>query len=94
MLQYIPVNINLEELCPQRHLSTKTKSECDKLIHLLHLVNSVPANNKDLNMPFDFTPLYSEILRMKIRNYKECLDYLIKAGVLETDNHYIKGLKG
>lgn len=93
MKQYIPNNINVELLCSQFPPTNIDNFNKDKLIHIMHLIHSIIATNKDVNIIHGFVPLYSEILRYRIHNYRQYLDYLLSAGIFESDNHYLPGYK-
>ena len=86
MLQFIPQNLDLDQVLLDH--PPCFKCEKDYLIHILHLLTEIPANNKDL-LENDYVPLYSVILQSRIRNYRECLNYLIERNIIQTDNHYI-----
>jgi hypothetical protein len=93
MKNFIPRNLDIDGLLkkyPPLRIDSFSK---DKLIYILHLLYSIPANNKDLEVPDGFVPIYSKILQRSIRNYNEYIDYLLRVKVLETDNWYIPGRK-
>jgi hypothetical protein len=93
MKNFIPCNLDIDELlstCPPNEVKKFSK---DNLIYILHLLYSVPASNKDLETPDGLVPLYSKSLQKYIRNYNEYIKYLLRAKVIKTDNHYKPGQK-
>lgn len=93
MKQFIPAHLDIDSLLwenPPYEIKGFLK---DKLIHILHLLHSIPANNKDLEIIDGYIPIYSKIVKRAIPNYREYLDYLLRIGILETDNWYIVGGK-
>ena len=65
----------------------------DKLIHITSLVNELPAYFERYESINGYVPINGQVLQSKIHNYKEYFNYLIHAGVLECDNHYVVGEK-
>lgn len=93
MKQFIPANLDVDSLV-REHPPYEIKGFLkDKLIHILYLLHSIPANNKDLEIIDGFIPIYSKIVKRRIPNYRQYLDYLLRVGILETDNWYIVGGK-
>ncbi len=93
MVQFIPANLDTQKLVEEYSPNEVDNFSAEKLIHILHLLHSIPATNKDLEIRNGYIPIYSPILQRRIHNYRQYLDYLIDAKVLETDNHYIVGQK-
>jgi hypothetical protein len=93
MKNFIPRNLDIEELlrdCPPNEVKKFSKN---KLIYILHLLYTIPAENKGLETPDGLVPLSSKLLQKYIRNYNEYLDYLRRAKVIKTDNHFKLGQK-
>lgn len=93
MKNFIPRNLDVDGLLRKYPPYEVEKFSKDKLIYILHLLYSIPATNKDLEIPNGFVPIYSKILQRRIRNYNEYIDYLLRTRVIETDNWYIPGMK-
>lgn len=65
----------------------------DKLHYIIHLINSIPLNDKDL-IDEEYTPINAKLLQQKIQNYKDYLNYLTdELKVIESDDQYIPGFK-
>jgi hypothetical protein len=93
MLHFIPGSLDIDELLDGAPTSGIRPFKKDHLIHILHLILSIPATNKNLELVNGYVPLQSAILQKKIRNYRAYLDYLLDNGIIETDHWYIKGQK-
>lgn len=93
MLHYIPENLDIDKILHEIPPVNIERFSKEKLLYIIHLINAIPANNKDLEINDGFVPIYSQAVRLIVANYKQYFDYLIKASVLETDNYYIKGQK-
>ncbi len=93
MKNFIPRNLDIDGLLRKYPPHRIDKFSKDKLIYILHLLYSIPATNKDLEIPDGFVPIYSKILQRCIRNYNDYIDYLLRVKVIETDNWYIPGMK-
>jgi len=65
----------------------------DNLKYILGLITKISTRSDHFDTHTGMVPLNAEILRKKIRNYKQYLDYALSTGILETDNHYIPGKK-
>lgn len=61
----------------------------ERLIHIIGLISSIPAGNKDLISASGFVPINSTILRNYFKDYLSYLDYLLRTGVLVTDNIFM-----
>ena len=93
MKMFIPANLDIEKLLIEKPPHYIERFKRDNLIHIIHLISSIPATNKDLDIIDGFVPIYSPILQKKIRNYKYYIDYLLNNDIILTDNWYIKGQK-
>lgn len=61
------------------------KFDQDKVYHLLGLLSSIPARNKDLIVEDGYIPLNASILNNYMTDYNSYLNYLIRTGVIERD---------
>ncbi|MGV3529141.1 MAG: hypothetical protein ACO1OO_09615 [Flavisolibacter sp.] len=93
MKQFIPITLDIDHLVGEYPPYEIARFSKDKLIHIVHLLHTIPANNKDLEIFDGYIPIYSKIVKKRIVNYRHYLDYLLRVGVLETDNRYIIGEK-
>lgn len=93
MKQFIPANLDIEKLIIEKPPHSIENFNRDKLIHIIHLITSIPATNKDIEIYDGFIPLYSPIMQKRIRNYRAYLDYLLDNNVLLTNGRYIPGLQ-
>ena len=91
LIQYIPSNLDLDALLNQH--PPDFKYEKDNFVYILNLITEVPSKNKDHIDKFGYVPLNAELLQQKIRDYKKYLIYLIKQGVLQSNNRYVPGVK-
>jgi hypothetical protein len=91
MIQFIPSNLNLDELLQTNPPTFKYHS--DNFIHLINLITEVPAKNKSNIDAHGFVRLSATLLKARIYNYKEHIDWLITVGVFESDRLYVPGTK-
>lgn len=92
MKLYIPNNLDIYALTHNTRPTFKPY-KLDKLCYILHLINAIPALNKEL-MFEEYTPINAQQLQKKIQNYKQYLNYLEKdLKIIESDNHYLPGEK-
>ena len=90
---YIPSKLDIEQLVNE-YPPLEIQTFCsDKLKYILSLIYSIPYYNKKNQNENGFTPINAAILSNSIRDYKQYFKYLIRTGVLESDNHYIPGSK-
>lgn len=57
----------------------------ERLIHIIGLISSIPARNKDLITEDGYIPINSSVLRNYFKDYLSYLDYLLQTGVLRSD---------
>lgn len=88
MVQFIPNGLNIARFVKENPPVNIKGFKEDKMAHILHLIYTIPANNKDLNCIDGFVPLYSKLLKKRVHNYRDYLDYLCEHKILETDNTY------
>lgn len=93
MKRFIPAGLDIDKLLTAQPPTNIANFKKDHLIHILDLVTSIPATNKSLQLNDGFVPIQASILQSRIKNYRQYLDYLLRAEVLLTDNRYIKGVK-
>lgn len=65
----------------------------ERLIHIIGLISSIPAGNRDLITDNGYVPINSSVLRNYFKDYRSYLDYLLRTGVLITDGIVFKGEK-
>ena len=57
----------------------------ERLVHIIGLISSIPAGNRDLVTDNGYVPINSSVLRNYFKDYFSYLDYLLQTGVLITD---------
>ena len=67
--------------------------DIEGLIHIIDLLNLIPASNKDSITEDGLVSINAKYIRNHIKDYKCYLDYLIDTGILISDNQYLKGKK-
>lgn len=65
----------------------------ERLIHIVGLISSIPAGNRDLVTDDGYIPINSSVIRNYFKDYLSYLDYLLRTGVLVTDGIAFKGEK-
>jgi hypothetical protein len=88
---FIPGNLDVDFLITQFPTDNIAGFKKERLLYIIDLITSIPANNRDLEMFNDYVPIYSQLLRRRVRNYHDYLKYLISAEVFEMDPGYCKG---
>jgi hypothetical protein len=91
MLQFLPENLNLDEILQNN--PPLFKYHRDGFIHILNLLTEIPSKKKDLMDEKGYVPINAELLKKRVHNYAHYLGYLIDAGVIETDGFYVRGEK-
>jgi len=89
MKQYIP-RIDLDRHLKKYPPEGIANFHIDNLAHILNLITEIPSRSDSHDLYNGYVPLNSTLLRKKIRNYNQYLDYLVASGVLLCDNYYIK----
>lgn len=85
---YIPVNLNMNRVL--QDTPPNFKYHIDNFIYILHLITSISSKKRDeIQKMKGYTPINRQILQRRIRDYKKYLDYLLRNGILETNNFYI-----
>ena len=85
----LPVNFNVDEHIaaypPESNgfTSSLKKFQEDKVCHILGLLSSIPARNKDLISDDGYVPLYTPKLNEPITDYAAYLEYLRATNVIE-----------
>lgn len=91
-LNYIPTNLNLDELFLEYKPIGFHSFNKDYSAKLLSSLYTIPHFNKEIrervNKNDGFVPLYSKELEKSNREYKKYLELLISAKVLEANNAY------
>lgn len=90
---FIPAALDIESLMKDHPPSNINSFKKSDLIYLLHIISSVRRTSRSFNTWNEFVPLKADLLRKKVRYYRAYLDYLIDAGIIISDNWYIKGFK-
>jgi hypothetical protein len=85
---FIPANFDVDSLLANYPPDKIEKFNRDILIYIAGLPSLIHASNSDLETPTGFIPVHARTLQDKVRNYKEYLDYLVNANVLESDRSY------
>lgn len=89
---YIPENINLDEMVRQNRPKFKP-FKVAKLAYIVSLLHEIPLLREDYRTTA-YIPLNSTILKSKIDNYKDYLNYLeFDLKIVESDRYYIVGKK-
>jgi len=70
-----------------------SKFDIEGLIHIIDLLNLIPASNKDSITEDGFVSINAKYISNYIKDYKCYLDYLIDTGILISDNQYLVGEK-
>ena len=83
------VDVHITNFPPQSYgfESSLKKFDKDKVCHLLGLLSSIPAHNKDLIVEDGYVPILAEIVNHYITDYNAYLDYLRATNVIEWDGH-------
>lgn len=63
--------------------------DVEGLIHIIDILNKVPASNKDSISEDGFVPINSSVIRNYFKDYLPYLDYLIETGVIVSNEHYV-----
>lgn len=93
MQYYIPSSLDIDLLLNQYLPNNIKEFKKEKLLYILDLVTTIPTNNKGLELINGFVPINAKKLQKKVRNYKQYLDFLVTANVIEVSKHYIPGEK-
>jgi hypothetical protein len=93
MQYYIPSSLDIDLLLNQYPPDSINSFKKAKLLYILDLVTTIPANNKGLQLSNGFVPINAQLLQKKVRNYKQYLDYLVASNVFEVSKQYIPGEK-
>jgi hypothetical protein len=91
MIQFLPHNLDVNQVLKNNPPSFPY--QCDNFIHVLSLLTEIPSKKKELLNGEGYVPLNSTILKTRVHNYSQYINYLLEAGIIETDNYYIPGEK-
>ncbi|MCD4737452.1 MAG: hypothetical protein K8R53_15520 [Bacteroidales bacterium] len=92
-LLFIPENLDVYELIKE-HPPSFANFKLNHLLHIISFVSTIPYFNRTVKINDGFVPLWAKKMkRHGINNYKKYLTYLLDNGILETDNHFLRGLK-
>lgn len=89
----IPEVLDVDQLISIRPPQMIEQFKRDYLLYIPHLLISIPATNKGMELKDGYVPIKASMLQSTIRNYKSYLTYLIQAGVIESDRRYKPGAK-
>lgn len=92
MKTYLPRKLNLDKHLKQHPPKIEGFNK-DNLIYILGLITELPARCEHFDYKYGFVSLNATILKKKVWNYKQYLDYAVSTGILKSDNWYIKGTK-
>ena len=81
--QYIPSDV--DEIIRKDPVTNISNFKKDHLVHILHLITEIPANKERFDEARGFVPINSQLLKKRIRNYQEYLQYLIDARIITSD---------
>ena len=87
----VPVNLNIESLIEE----TPPGFYCDpdKLRYIIGLPTELAAFKEDAVTDDGFVKINYSTLKKKVREPGKYLGYLVRNGIFECDNYYIKGTK-
>jgi hypothetical protein len=91
--QYIPHKILIPELIKNHPPINIKNFKESHLIHILNLLTEIPSERERFEDMNGFIPINAKKLQGRIHNYKEYIEYLIGAGIIESDGYYIPELK-
>ncbi|MGP8216908.1 MAG: hypothetical protein ACLQQ4_15180 [Bacteroidia bacterium] len=91
MLQFLPHNLDIDQVLQNN--PPVFPYQRDSFIHILSLLTEIPAKKKELLNGEGFIPLNSTILKTRVHNYAQYINYLLEEGIIETDNYYTPGDK-
>lgn len=87
---YIPENLNIDAIIEIYPPSEVENFNSTFVYHIAHLINMIPAMNRDVIIRDGYVPISSELLKLFAQNYRQYLDYMLRSGIILTDNRYIK----
>lgn len=90
---YIPSNLDIDTLLDDYDFTQITAFHRDNLYYILHLINDIPANNKELATEDGYIPLNAILLRKWVRRYEQYIKCLIELKVIETDGQFTPNAK-
>ena len=90
---WIPQNLDVDALLIDYEFTEIPAFHRDNLYYILHLINEIPANNKDIVAEDGYVPLNAVLLRKWVRDYEKYIKCLLELSVIETDATYIMGVK-
>ncbi|HWJ28005.1 MAG TPA: hypothetical protein VNS32_15775, partial [Flavisolibacter sp.] len=88
--------LDMEAVMKSNPFKEGEKLKRDHLLFIIHCILQQRAGKDDEHLSSigkrdGFVPLHSRVLESKIPNYRACIEYLIKAGVIECDESYSCG---
>ena len=90
---YCPENLDIDVIIEAHPLGPEMKR--DYLLYILHSIIQEKAHNDPdrwvkHGKRSGFVPLNAKELEKKVPRYRPHLDYLLRVGVIECDNHHIR----
>ena len=93
MYYFIPENLNIEELLKEHPPQFKMGYHVDCFTFLLGQITEAAARYRDSIDNNGYISLNAKVLKQRVYNYNEYIDYLIMYEIIECDNRYIVGEK-
>jgi hypothetical protein len=90
---WIPKNLDIDDLLTDYDFMKIAGFHRDNLYYILHLINEIPANNKDVITESGYVSLNSILLRKWVRDYSKYIACLVELRVIECDGHYVLNTK-
>ena len=88
MIFLLPERLDLDKLFIEHPPSTRKggrKFKKDELLFIIYLLCYLPIQNPSLLTEDGYITLSSTLLNRWITNYKDYINYLIEAGIVESD---------
>lgn len=89
MTFYLPETLDLDAHI-EKFPHTINPFKKDKLAYLLHLINAIPATNKNIGSTFDLVHLNSTAMQRVVKNYKDYLEYAVRTHILDHNPSYME----
>lgn len=91
LVNYGFVEVNGKILTKNSNGNTGSLYDKNRMLHLIDLLNIIPANNKDSISEDGFVSINSKVLRGYFKDYLSYLNYLVDTDIFISNNHYIVG---
>ncbi|MFZ6024572.1 MAG: hypothetical protein ACOYVG_08985 [Bacteroidota bacterium] len=93
MKYLIPENVDIDLLVKNGATAGVDPFKVNHLLYIIHIISSIPAQNKSIKNQDGFVPVHAQTLQRKVRNYNQYLKYLVDTGVLVVNRQYVPGKK-